>query len=157
MPFLGLYRFHHGGVMEPLLKSISAIIPNEKIDQELASLRADRGPRHRLKPFQMYRIHLLLCLKRLVSFRQLREDMMHHRDWRLFAHLKNKGHVPTLRAMSEFRQHGSRLLRQINQLYLRMIFSIIPIPSVIVAVPDSTDIRAATKAYTKKLFLRQSL
>jgi transposase len=139
--------------MEPLLENISAIIPDEKIDRELIFPQPNRGPRHQLKPSQMYRIHLLLCLKRLASFRQLREDLLHQRDWRSFAHLKNKNHVPTLRALSEFRQRASRLIRQINQLYLKMIFSIVPSLSIIVTVPDSTDIRAATKGYEKKLFL----
>lgn len=136
--------------MEPLLENISAIIPDEKIDQELIFPQPNRGPRHQLKPSQMYRIHLLLCLKRLASFRQLREDLLHHRDWRTFARLKNKHSVPTLRALSEFRKRGSRLIRQINRLYLKMIFSTVPVPSVIVAVPDSTDIRAATKGFAKK-------
>jgi len=136
--------------MEPLLENISAIIPDEKIDRELKFPIPNRGPRPTLKPSQMYRIHLLLCLKRLVSFRQLREDLLHHRDWRTFARLKNKQQVPTLRALSEFRQSGPLLLQQLNPLYLNMIFSITGVPSVIVAVPDSTDIRAATKGYTKK-------
>lgn len=143
--------------MEPLLENISAIIPDEKIDRELTFPQPSRGPRYQLQPSQMYRIHLLLCLKRLISFRQLRTDLLHNRNWRTFAQLKNKHHVPTLRALSEFRQRGSCLLRQINQLYLRMIFSIISIPPAVVAVPDSTDIRAATKGYTKKLFLCRTL
>lgn len=136
--------------MEPLLEKISAIIPNEKIDRELIFPQPVRGPRHQFKPSQLYRIHLLLCLKRLVSFRQLREDLRHHKDWRSFAHLKNKNQVPSLDVLSRFRTHGSLLLRQINRLYLKMIFSMITVPSVIVTVPDSTDIRAATKGYSKK-------
>jgi len=136
--------------MEPFLKIISDIIPDEKIDQELHFPKSCHGPRSRLKPAQLYRIHLLLCLKRLVSFRQLHKDLIHHRDWRIFSKLKNKNQVPTLRALSEFRQNASELLRQINQLYLRMIFSIIEIPVVLVTVPDSTDIRAATKGFAKK-------
>lgn len=139
--------------MEPLLKSISAIIPDEKIDRELKFPVPKRGPRPSLKPSQMYRIHLLLCLKRLPSFRHLREELLYHRDFRTFAHLKNKLQVPTLRALSEFRCCGSLLLQQINQLYLSMIFGITGIPSVIVAVPGSTDIRASTKGYPKKIAL----
>lgn len=136
--------------MEPFLKIISDIIPDEKIDQELHFPKPCRGPRARWKPSQLYRIHLLLCLKRLVSFRQLRNDLMHHRDWRIFSKLKNKSQVPTLRALSAFRQNASDLLRQINPLYLKMIFSIIEMPIVLVTVPDSTDIRAATKGFAKK-------
>lgn len=136
--------------MEPLLKNISDIIPDEKIDRELHFPKPCRGPHSRLRPSQLYRIHLLLCLKRVVSFRQLSNDLVYHRDWRLFSRLKNKAQVPTLRALSEFRQNASGLLRQINQLYLRMIFSIIEIPDVLVTVPDSTDIRAATKGFSKK-------
>lgn len=136
--------------MEPLLKNISVIIPDEKIDRELNFPTPNRGPQSFLKPSQMYRIHLLLCLKRIASFRQLREDLLHNRHWRSFAFLKNKNQVPSLDVLSRFRQQGSELLRQINQLYLSMIFSITGIPSVIVAVPDSTDIRAATKGYPKK-------
>lgn len=89
--------------MEPLLKQISAIIPDEKIDHELSFPQPDRGPHSPLKPSQMYRIHLLLCLKRRASFRQLQHDLLHHKSWRSFAHLKNKRQVPTLRALSEFR------------------------------------------------------
>ena len=137
--------------MELFLKIISDIIPDEKIDQELHFPKPCRGPRSRLKPSQLYRIHLLLCLKRLVSFRQLRSDLIHHRDWRIFSQLKNKSQVPTLRALSEFRQNASNLLRQINRLYLKMIFSIIEVPVVLVTVPDSTDIRAATKGFAKKI------
>lgn len=137
--------------MEPFLKIISDIIPDDKIDQELHFPRPCRGPRSRLKPSQLYRIHLLLCLKRLVSFRQLRNDLMHHRDWRIFSKLKNKNQVPTLRALSEFRQNASDLLRQINHLYLKMIFAIVDVPIVLVTVPDSTDIRASTKGFAKKI------
>lgn len=136
--------------MEPFLKVISDIIPDEKIDQELHFPRSVRGPRSRLKPSQLYRIHLLLCLKRLASFRQLSADLVHQRDWRIFSKLKNKTQVPTLRGLSEFRQNAPALLRQINQLYLHMIFSIVKISAALVTVPDSTDIRAATKGFSKK-------
>lgn len=136
--------------MEPLLQNISAIIPDEKIDRELVFAHPCRGPRPLLRPSQMYRIHLLFCLKRLASLRQLRSDLLHHRDWRSFAHLKNKNQVPTLRAMSEFRQHAPILFHQINPLYLKMIFAITGIPLVVIAVPDSTDIEAATRGYSKK-------
>lgn len=136
--------------MEPFLETISTIIPNEKIDRELNFPTPNRGPQSLLKPSQNYRIHLLLCLKRIASFRQLQADLFHNRDWRSFSFLKNKNQVPSLDVLSRFRQQGSDLLRQINQLYLQMIFSITGIPSVIVAVPDSTDIRAATKGYPKK-------
>lgn len=137
--------------MEPLLENISTIIPDEKIDRELNFPTPNRGPQSFLKPSQMYRIHLLLCLKRIASFRQLREDLLHNSDWRSFAFLKNKNQVPSLDVLSRFRQQGSELLRQINQLYVSMIFGITGIPSVLVAVPDSTDIRAATKGYPKKI------
>lgn len=143
--------------MEPLLENISTIIPDEKTDRELIFPQPERGPRHQLKSSQLYRIHLLLCLKRLASFRQLREDLLYHRDWRSFAHLKNKKQVPSPDVLSRFRRRGSSLLRQINRLYLQMIFSVVSIPPFIVTVPDSTDIRAATKGYTKKLFLLRSL
>jgi hypothetical protein len=143
--------------MEPLLKNISAIIPDEKIDRELSFPCPDRGPRSDLKPSQLYRIHLLLCLKRLVSFRQLHKDMKHYRDWRSFAHLKNKNQVPSLDVLSRFRQRGSNLFRQINQLYLKMIFDIVGVPEAVVTVPDSTDIEAATKGYTKKVWLPWTL
>ena len=139
--------------MEPFLKNISDIIPDEKIDRELKFPIPDRGPRPSLKPSQMYRLHLLLCLKRITSFRQLRENLFHHQDWRTFSFLKNKNQVPSLDTLNRFRQKGSPLLRQINQLYMHMIFSITGIPSAIIAVPDSTDIRAATKGYGKKTAL----
>lgn len=136
--------------MEPLLKNISVIIPDKKINQELYFYSPERGPKFSLKPSQMYRCHLLLCLKRVASFRQLRMDLIQHKSWRSFAHLKNKQQVPSLRAFSEFRQHGVSLLKQINQQYCRIIFSILPVPLAIVAVPDSTDVRAATKGFPKK-------
>lgn len=139
--------------MEPFLQNISDIIPDEKIDRELAFPLPERGPPSSLRPSQLYRIHLLFCLKRLASFRQLQSDLRHHREWRSFAHLKNKNQVPSLDVMSRFRQKGGSLLRQINQLYLKMIFAIVGVPSSVVAVPDSTDIEAATKGYTKKLWM----
>ncbi len=139
--------------MEPLLENISAIIPDEKIDRELSFPCPDRGPHSDFKPSQLYRIHLLLPLKRLVSFRQLHKDMKHYRDWRAFARLKNKSQIPSLDVLCRFRQRASSLLRQINQLYLKMIFDIIGVPSAIIAVPDSTDIEAATKGYQKKVRL----
>jgi len=82
--------------MEPLLENISAIIPDEKIDRELSFPCPDRGPHPDFKPSQLYRIHLLLPLKRLVSFRQVHKDLKHHRDWRAFARLKNKDQIPSL-------------------------------------------------------------
>lgn len=139
--------------METLLKNISAIIPDEKIDRELSFLCSRRGPRSAFKPSQLYRTHLLFFLKRLASFRQLHKDLKHYRDWRIFAHLKNKRHTPSLRSLSWFRKRGVTLLKQINQLYLKMIFDIIGVPEAVIAVPDSTDIEAATKGYQKKVWL----
>lgn len=139
--------------METLLKNILAIIPDEKIDRELSFPCPDRGPHSDFKPSQLYRIHLLVCLKRLVSFRQVHEDIQHHKDWRTFAGLKNKNQVPSLDVLSRFRQRALNLLRQINQLYLKMIFDIIGIPEVVITVPDSTDIEAATRGYQKKVRL----
>lgn len=139
--------------MEPLLKNISVIIPDEKIDRELSFPCPDRGPHSDLKPSQLYRIHLLLPIKRLVSFRQLHKDMQHRKDWRSFAWLKNKDQVPSLDVLSRFRQRALILLRQINQLYLKMIFDIMGVPEAVIAVPDSTDIEAATKGYQKKVRL----
>jgi hypothetical protein len=83
--------------------------------------------------------------------------MKHYRDWRSFAHLKNKNQVPSLDVLSRFRQRGSNLFRQINQLYLKMIFDIVGVPEAVVTVPDSTDIEAATKGYTKKVWLPWTL
>lgn len=143
--------------MEPLLKKISNIIPDKKIDQELLFPRPDRGPKYSHRPSQMYRCHLLLCLKRIVSVRQLHCDLMFQKDWRTFSRLKNKQSIPSLRALSEFRCRAVPLLRQINQLYLKIIFSLLKIPAVIVAVPDSTDIRAATKGFPKKTVPAHSL
>lgn len=139
--------------MEPLLKNISTIIPDEKIDCELSFPCPNRGPHSDFTPSQLYRIHLLLPLKRLVSFRQVHQDMKHHKDWRSFARLKNKDQVPSLDALSRFRQRASSLLHQINQLYITMIFDIVGVPSTVIAVPDSTDIEAATKGYQKKVWL----
>lgn len=136
--------------MEPLRERIAALIPDEKIDHELSFSRPCRGPPTNFKPSQLYRVHLLFCFKRLASLRQLQKDMHHYRDWRRFAHLKNQAQVPSLRALSWFRQGSMVMLRQINQLYLKMIFTIIGAPSVVVAVPDSTDIEAATRGYAKK-------
>jgi transposase len=139
--------------MEPLLENISTIIPDEKIDRELSFPCPDRGPHSDFKPSQLYRIHLLLPIKRLVSFRQVHEDMKHHKDWRSFARLKNKDQVPSLDVSSRFRKRASSLLRQINQLYIKTIFDIVGIPESVIAVPDSTDIEAATKGYQKKVRL----
>lgn len=136
--------------MDPLLERISAIIPDEKIDHELSFLRPRRGPRTDFKPSQLYRVHLLFCFKRLASLRQLQKDLHHYRNWRRFAHLKNQNQVPSLRALSCFRQGSIVMLRQINQLYLKMIFAIVDVSDVVIAVPDSTDIRAATSGYAKK-------
>ena len=89
--------------MEPLLKKISAFIPDKKIDQELHFSLPERGPRSPFKQSQLYRLHLLICLKRLVSFRQLREDMKHNQAWRSFSGLKNKKQIPSLDL--KFRQY----------------------------------------------------
>lgn len=143
--------------MESLLKKFSALIPDKKIDQELRFSFPERGPHSSFRPSQLYRIHLLACLKRLVSFRLLREDLEHYQSWRSFSCLKNKKQIPSLDVLSRFRQKAPCLLRQINDLYLRIIFSILKTPAVIVAVPDSTDIRAATKGFPKKTVLALNL
>lgn len=143
--------------MEPLLKNISAIIPDEKIDRELSFPCPKRGPRSDLKPSQLYRIHLLFSLKRLVSFRQVHEDMKYYKEWRSFARLTNKDQIPSLDVLSRFRHRSLNLLHQINQLYLRMIFDIVGVPKAIIAVPDSTDIKAATKGYQKKVWVSRAL
>lgn len=151
MPVLTLCPCLNGGNMEPLLKKISAIIPDKKIDQELLFSAPERGPYSFFKPSQLYRLHSLACLKRIISFRQLRDDLKHNQAWRSFSGLRNKKQIPSLDVLSRFRQKAPCLLRQINTLYLRIIFSILKTPSVIIAVPDSTDIRAATKGFPKKI------
>ena len=138
--------------MEPYLESISSVIPDQKINHEIRQrFYSSRGPRSKINLSQFYRVHLLLCLKQIPSWNYLIHELKHNRNWRKFARIKNIRSVPSIKLISQFRTlNGTFVLRQINEILVQIILSLIDIPLMPVLVPDSTDIEAACNGYAKK-------
>jgi len=137
---------------DPYLQSISLVIPDDAINEFFpANYQGKRGKPYALTTAQYYRIHLLTLLKGLPSFNRISRELAYHQTYRRFAQLQSRAQVPQPNTLSDFRAEvGPRNLGLINDLLVERLFAMIPLPPLMIAVPDSTDLVAACSGRGKK-------
>ena len=100
----------------------------------------------------------MALLKGLTSFNQLCSELLYHQSYRRFCHIKSISKIPQPNTLSVFRSEiGSESFGLINDLLPGKFFSMIPLPPVAVAVPDSTDLEASCSGHGKKMFLPKKM
>ena len=137
---------------DPVLERISQVLPDVAINQYFpANYVGKRGGPFSLTTSQYYRIHLLSLLKGITSFNKLCYELRYHQSHRRFCNIKSIAKIPKPNTLSDFRSKtGSECFALINDLLLERLFSMIPLPEVAVAVPDSTDLEASFSGRGKK-------
>lgn len=137
---------------DPVMERISKVVPDASINEFFpANFPGKHGKPFALSTAQYYRIHLLPLLKSITSFNQLCSELLYHRGYRQFCHIKSIAKVPQPNTLSDFRSEiGSEAFALINDMLIERLFSIISLPDVIVAVPDSTDLEASCSGRIKK-------
>lgn len=137
---------------DPVLERVSQVLPDAAIKEFFpANYPGKKGKPFALTTAQYYRIHLLALLKGITSFNQLCSELLYHQSYRRFCHIKSISKIPKPNTLSVFRSEiGSENFALINDLLLERLFSIIPLPAVPVAVPDSTDLEASCSGRGKK-------
>jgi len=137
---------------DPELERISQVIPDTSINEFLPSnYPGKRGKPFALTTSQYYRIHLLALVKGITSFNRLCPELLYHQGHRRFCKIKSIAKVPNSKTLSDFRKEiEPDAFALINDLLLERLFSIIPLPEVAVAVPDSTDLEASCSGHGKK-------
>jgi hypothetical protein len=132
-----------------LLDSLSPHVPDELINSLFPS-PSGPGRRGLFSAAQLFRVHLLALLTPVHSFNLLVTLLPEQRSWRAFARLRNRGCVPDVRMLHEFRQRLTLTkLRCINEHLLQPLLEGIGAFTKTVALIDSTDLPAATNAYKK--------
>jgi len=132
-----------------LLERLSPYIPDDLINS-LWVQRPGPGRPAFFSPAQLFRVSLLTLLTPAHSFNLLTELLTEHRPWRSFARLRNRGELPDVRMLHEFRARLSlTLLRRVNEHLLQPLLAGTSRFEKTVAVIDSTDLPAATNAYKK--------
>ena len=137
---------------DPALERISRVMPDGAINEFFpANYPGKKGNPFALTTSQYYRIHLLALLKGLTSFNKLCSELLYHQSYRRFCHIKSISKIPKPNTLSVFRSEiGSESFGLINNLLLERFFYMIPLPTVAVAVPDSTDLEASCSGRGKK-------
>ena len=137
---------------DPVLERVSQVLPDAAINQYFpANYLGKKGKPFTLTTSQYYRIHLLSLLKGITSFNKLCHELRYHQSYRRFCNVKSISKIPKPNTLSDFRSEtGSECFALINDLLLERLFSMIPLPEVAVAVPDSTDLEASCSGRGKK-------
>ena len=137
---------------DPELERLSGVIPDAALDEFFPSnYPGKRGRPFVLSTSQYYRIHILALVKGITSFNRLCAELRYHPGYRRFCKIKSIDKVPASKTLSDFRlETGPEVFVLINDLLLERLFSIIPLPEVAVAVPDSTDLEASCSGRAKK-------
>jgi hypothetical protein len=137
---------------DPVLEHVSQVLPDSAINEFFpANYAGKKGKPFTLTTSNYYRIHLLSLLKGITSFNQLCSELLYHQTYRRFANVKSVSKIPKPNTLSDFRSEiGSESFALINDLLLERLFSIVPLPAVAVAVPDSTDLEASCSGRGKK-------
>jgi hypothetical protein len=137
---------------DPFLDRISMVIPDASINEFYpANYPSKLGKPFALTTAQYYRIHLLSLLKGITSFNKLCSELFYHQSYRRFCHIKAISKVPKPNTLSDFRSHmGAEAFGLINDILLRRFFSVVSLPQVVIAVPDSTDLEASCSGLGKK-------
>ena len=137
---------------DPELERLSKVIPDAALDEFFPSnYPGKRGRPFALFTSQYFRIHLLALVKGITSFNRLCAELRYNPGYRRFCKIKSIDKVPASKTLSDFRsQTGPEAFALINDLLLERLFSMIVLPEVAVAVPDSTDLEASCSGYGKK-------
>ena len=137
---------------DPVLGRISQVLPDVAINEYFpANYIGKKGKPFPLTTSQYYRIHLLSLPKGITSFNRLCYELFYDQSYRRFCNVKSISKIPKPNTLSDFRSEtGSECFALINDLLMERLFSIIPLPEVAVAVPDSTDLEASCSGRGKK-------
>lgn len=134
-----------------LLHELSPFVPDDFINALFAD-ESRRGRPRGFSPAQLYRAALLALLTPTHSFNLLVELLPENKAWRAFAHLRNRGAIPSAKMLHDFRDRmGVQKLRQINRHLLQPLLEGLARFPKSVALIDATDLPAATSAYKKSL------
>jgi len=132
-----------------LLELLSRYIPDDLINA-LWRRRSGPGRPALFLPAQLFRITLLPLLTPAHSFNLVTQLLPEQRSWRSFARLRNRGDLPDVRMLHDFRTRLQLTqLRRINEHLLQPLLEGTSRFAKNVAVIDSTDLPAATNAYKK--------
>ena len=131
------------------LEAISPYIPDDLIDRLFAHKPIRGGPQ-RFSPCQLFRVSLLPLLTPARSYNLIVNLLGEQRPLRSFARLRNRGMIPDVRMLHEFRSRMDLAkLRQLNASLLRPLLEEAGNFAKTVALIDSTDLPAATNGYKK--------
>jgi hypothetical protein len=138
--------------VDPVLEKISPHIPDEEINYLFSFRRCHvQGRIREFQSSQLYRAHLLAMIKGIPSFNKLCEESKIRRSFRDFCRFPNRKMTPTNHILSDFRDHLNPFgFEKIAQLITLNFLNIIPLPSILVAVPDATDMPAHCRGFAKK-------
>jgi transposase len=138
--------------LDPLLEKISLHIPDEKINFLFPFRKFNtQGSTRKFKTNQLYRAHLLAMLKGVTSFNKICAELKTRRLFRDFCRFKNKQILPVKRVLSEFRDFlRPSGFEKITHLITANLLQVVSMPKIKVAIPDTTDIPANCKGFSKK-------
>jgi hypothetical protein len=138
--------------VDPVLEKISPHIPDEEINYLFSFRRCHvQGRIREFQSSQLYRAHLLAMIKGIPSFNKLCEESKIRRSFRDFCRFPNRKMTPTNHILSDFRDHLNPFgFEKIAQLITLNFLNIISLPSILVAVPDATDMPANCRGFVKK-------
>ena len=145
-------NIRHRFDVDPVLEKISPHIPDEEINY-LFSFRKYhiQGRIREFQSSQLYRAHLLAMIKGIPSFNKLCEELKIRRSLRDFCRFPNRKMTPTNHILSDFRDHLNPFgFEKIAQLITLNFLTLIPLPRILVAVPDATDMPANCRGFAKK-------
>ena len=138
--------------VDPVLEKISPHIPDEEINSLFPFRKFHiQGRLREFQSSQLYRAHILTMIKGIPSFNKLCEEFKIRRSFRDFCRFPNRKMTPTNHILSDFRDHLKPSgFEKIAQMITLNFLNIISLPSILVAVPDATDMPANCHGFAKK-------
>ena len=138
--------------VDPGLEKISPHIPDEEINSLFPFRKFHvQGRVREFQSSQLYRVHILAMMKGIPSFNRLCEEFKIRRSFRDFCRFPNRKMTPMNHILSEFRGHLKPSgFEKIAQMITLNLLKVISLPSILVAVPDATDMPANCHGFAKK-------
>jgi len=138
--------------VDPVLEKISPHIPDEEINSLFPFRKFQvQGRVREFQSSQLYRAHILAMMKGIPSFNKLCEESKIRRSFRDFCHFPNRKMTPTNHILSDFRDHLKPFgFEKIAQMITLNFLNVIPLPTLLVGVPDATDMPANCHGFAKK-------
>jgi hypothetical protein len=138
--------------VDPGLEKISPHIPDEEINSLFPFRKFHvQGRLREFQSSQLYRAHILTMMKGIPSFNKLCEEFKIRRSFRDFCRFSNRKMTPTNHILSDFRDHLKPSgFEKIAQLITLNFLNIVPLPRILVAIPDATDMPANCRGFAKK-------